>query len=401
MAHAEHIHWLGDFFWRRDQPNGYQKYDERIVMATIFKVLGIVIVVIGALISLPRFLHKDTLELLSNTELRGRALDTTMLPVPKTYEGLLKVADNPQNPLTPEKIRLGKELFFDTILSKHNDISCASCHKLDEGGDDNLPAAIGDEGKANPSHLNSPTVLNAALAKAQFWDGRAKDVEEQAGGPIQAHFEMNMRPKEVEERLNTHSEYPKMFQAVFKETPITFEQVRQAIGAFERTLLTRSAYDRFLEGDDKAIDTQAKRGMTLFLTGGCKGCHAGMSVGGQSIQKFPLRSYLSEYTGLLFSPDINLKQSPFPFENSGGFLGRDNLLKFRVPILRNVTKTGPYFHNGSVEDIKEAIRIMSKYQLGNEFTPSQIDDMVAFLKTLEGKQVDYLGAKDTSAATTK
>ncbi len=359
-------------------------------MGTLLKVLGIMIAIISVLISLPRLLHKDTLELLSDTELRERALGTTMLPVPKTYEGFLKVANNPQNILSPEKIALGKDLFFDKILSKHQDISCASCHKLEEGGDDNLPTAIGDMNKANPSHLNSPTVLNAALAKAQFWDGRAKDVEEQAGGPIQAHFEMNMTPKEVEERLNTNDLYPKRFQTIFKKAPITFEQVRQALGAYERTLLTRGTYDRFLEGDNDALSTQEKRGMTLFLTGGCKGCHGGMTVGGQSIQKFPLRSYLSEYVGLLFSPNINLKQSPFPFENNGGFLGRDNALKFRVPILRNVTKTAPYFHNGSVNDLKEAIRIMSKYQLGNEFTPSQIDDVAAFLKTLEGEQVIYL-----------
>ena len=129
--------------------------------------------------------------------------------------------------------------------------------------------------------------------------------------------------------------------------------------------------------------------MALFISKGCKGCHTGMSVGGQSIQKFPLRSYVAEYIGLLFSSDIGIKESPFPFENKGGFLGRDDNLRFRVPILRNVTKTAPYFHNGSVEKIEEAVRIMSKYQLGDEFTPKQIDDVVAFLKTLEGELVKY------------
>lgn len=359
-------------------------------MGTLIKALGIVAAVIILLLSLPRMVERNAPQLLSNEELRERALSTNMLPVPKTYEELLKVADNPQNPLSPEKIALGKKLFFDPILSKHHDISCASCHKLKEGGDDNLPTAIGDEGQANPSHLNAPTVLNAALAKAQFWDGRAKDVEEQAGGPIQAHFEMNMTPEEVETRINADAGYVQKFQSIFGSDRVTFEQVRKAIGAYERTLLTRGAYDHFLEGEDDAIGTQAKRGMTLFLTRGCKGCHAGMSVGGQSLQKFPLRSYFTEYVGLLFSPDLNLKESPFPFENEGGFLGRDKQLRFRVPILRNVTKTAPYFHNGSVNELKEAIRIMSKYQLGNEFTPAQIDDMAAFLKTLEGEPVNYL-----------
>ena len=357
-------------------------------MNTLMKILGITVVVIVFLLSLPTFLHKKTPHL-NDTMLRERALSTNMLPVPKTYEALLEVTDNPDNRMNREKIALGKELFFDTLLSQDKDISCASCHKLKEGGDDNLPTAIGHQNRANPSHLNSPTVLNAALAKSQFWDGRAKDVEEQAGGPIQAPFEMHMTPKEVEHRLNEDSKYVAKFKALFPEEKITFENVRKAIGAYERTLLTRGAYDKFLEGDNNAMSPQAKRGMTLFLTQGCKGCHAGMSVGGQSIQKFPLRHYFTDYVGLLYSPDITLKESPFPFANVGGFLGKDKQLRFRVPVLRNVTKTAPYFHNGSVEKLEEAVRIMSKYQIGNEFTPEQIDDVVAFLKTLEGGLVEY------------
>ncbi|TET88104.1 MAG: c-type cytochrome [Sulfurovum sp.] len=353
------------------------------------KVLGITIVVMVLLLSLPTILPKKAPKELSDAMLRERALSTNMLPVPKTYEALLKVVDNPDNLMSKEKIALGKELFFDPLLSQDKDISCASCHKLKEGGDDNLPTAIGHQGQANPSHLNSPTLLNAALAKSQFWDGRAKDVEEQAGGPIQAPFEMHMTPQEVVARLNDHQAYPAKFKEVFDAQGVTFKQVRNAIGAYERTLLTRGAYDRFLEGDNDAISPQAKRGMTLFLTAGCKGCHTGMSVGGQSIQKFPLRSYFADYIGLLYSPDITLKESPFPFENVGGFLGRDDTLRFRVPVLRNVTKTAPYFHNGSVEKLEEAVRIMSKYQIGNEFTPKQIDDVVAFLKTLEGELVEY------------
>jgi len=357
-------------------------------MNTLMKVLGITIIVIVILLSLPTLLHKKIPEL-NDTMLRERAISTNMLPIPKTYEALLEVIDNPDNPMSKEKIALGKELFFDTLLSQDQDISCASCHNLKEGGDDDLPTAIGHQNQANPSHLNSPTVLNAALAKSQFWDGRAKDVEEQAGGPIQAPFEMHMTPKEVEQRLNEDSKYVAKFKALFPEEKITFENVRKSIGAYERTLLTRGAYDRFLEGDNNAMSPEAKRGMTLFLTQGCKGCHAGISVGGQSIQKFPLRSYFADYVGLLYSPDITLKESPFPFANVGGFLGKDEQLRFRVPILRNVTKTAPYFHNGSVEKLEEAVRIMSKYQIGNEFTPEQIDDVVAFLKTLEGELVEY------------
>ena len=348
----------------------------------------ITFVVVTSLILLPVFIKKAT-PVLTDAQLRDRARSTAFAPVPKSYDALLKVVDNPENPLSKEKIALGKELFNDTLLSQDKTISCASCHKLDEGGDDNLPTAIGHMGQANPSHLNSPTVLNAALAKAQFWDGRAKDVEEQAGGPIQAPFEMHMTPKEIEGRFNASPEYMRKFNTVFHENNITFEQVRKAIGAYERTLLTRGAYDKFLEGDDNAISAQAKRGMTLFLTKGCRGCHAGMSVGGQTMQKFPLRRYLSEYIGLWFEPDIRLKESPYPFINKGGFLGKDSLQMFRVPILRNVTKTSPYFHNGAVEKIEEVVRIMSKYQIGDEFTPEQIDDVVAFLKTLEGDMEEY------------
>jgi len=357
-------------------------------MKKLFHPITITMLVLCMLILLPLLIKRPTPKL-TDAQLRERALSTTMKPVPNTYEALLKVIDNPENPISKEKIALGKKLFFDTRLSRDKSISCASCHKLEEGGDDNLPTAIGFHGRANPFHLNSPTVLNAALAKAQFWNGRAKDVEEQAGGPVQAPFEMNMTPKEVEARLNADSQLTEQFKQVFGTEKITFENVRKAIGVYERTLLTRGAYDRFLEGNDSVISAAAKRGMALFLTRGCKGCHGGMSVGGQSMQKFPLRRYLSEYIGLWFEPNIRLKESPFPFVNEGGFLGKDDAQIFRVPILRNVTRTAPYFHNGSVDKIEEVVRIMSKYQVGEEFNKEQIADVVEFLKTLEGELVAY------------
>ena len=351
--------------------------------------VSITLYVVLFIISLPFLLPEKEVVILSDDALRETALTRDMTPVPANYDDLLKVVDNPENPMSREKIALGKELFFDTILSQDKSISCASCHNLEEGGDDDIPTAIGYLGQENPFHLNSPTVLNAALAKSQFWNGSAKDVEEQAGGPIQAPFEMHMTPKEVEQRLNENTKYVTKFKALFSEEKITFENVRKSIGAYERTLLTRGTYDTFLEGDNDAISTQAKRGMTLFVTKGCKGCHTGMSVGGQSIQKFPLRSYIAEYIGLSFSSDIKIRKSPFPFENKGGFLGQNDDKKFRVPILRNITKTAPYFHNGAVKELEEAVRIMSKYQIGDEFTPAEIDDMVVFLKTLDGELVEY------------
>jgi cytochrome c peroxidase len=358
-------------------------------MKKLIHPVTITLMVVVFLFSLPFLVPKKAIEILSDNALREKALSGQMLPIPRTYSDLLRVIDNAENPMSREKIALGKKLFFDKQLSQDKTINCASCHKLNEGGDDNLATAIGHQGQANPSHLNSPTVLNSALAKFQFWDGRAKDVEEQAGGPIQAPFEMHMQMEELEKRLNANSEYKKEFKVVFGIDTIGFSDIRNAIGAYERTLLTYGAYDKFLDGDNSALSIQAKRGMTIFLTKGCKGCHTGMSVGGQSIQQFPLRNYFSDYLGAMFDPNIKLKVSPFPFENRGGFLGREDKLKFRVPILRNITKTAPYFHNGSVDKLEEVVRIMSKYQLGNEFSKRDIDDVVAFLKSLEGEIVEY------------
>ncbi len=338
---------------------------------------------------LPILIPKKRVKTLDDNKLREIALNGNMSPTPTDYKSLLKVINNPENPISRPKIRLGQKLFFDNRLSRDQKLNCASCHKLNEGGDDNRPTAIGYHNRANPFHLNSPTVLNSALAKTQFWNGRVKDVEAQAGGPIQAPFEMNMTPKEVENRLNNDLELVAEFKKIFKGNKITFENVKKVIGAYERTLLTYGDYDRFLDGNNSAISPKAKRGMTIFMTKGCKGCHVGMSIGGQSMQHFPLRKYLSEYIGAVLTPNIRVKKSPFPFKNIGGFLGKDNNLLFRVPILRNISKTAPYFHNGSVNDLKEVVRIMSKYQLGNEFNKEDIEDIVAFLKTLDGDIINY------------
>ncbi len=345
----------------------------KIILATIM----IVILFYGFLWILP----SKEITYMPDDALRSYALSHGLAPVPTTYKKLLDIVDNPNNPLSPAKISLGKKLFFDPILSHNMSVSCFHCHLLNDGGDDNLPTAIGFGGRANPRHLNSPTVLNAALAKSQFWDGRAKDVEAQAAGPMQAPFEMNITPKEAENRVKKIATYVENFQRVFgkKNESVTFKNIQKAIGAYERTLLTRGAYDAFLEGKNSAMSDSAKRGLNLFIQKGCKGCHTGMSVGGQSLQHFPLRRVLSDV----------FENRPFPFENRGGFLGKDGKNVFRVPILRNITKTAPYFHNGMVTDLKEAIRIMSKYQVGDEFTPVQIHDMVAFFKTLEGELVSY------------
>jgi cytochrome c peroxidase len=353
------------------------------------KALLISLAVFAGLFSLPYFIPEKPLKVPSDEALRQEALNSGYRPVPKTRAGLLREVNSSYNPLTPQKIALGKKLFNDPILSRDRTISCASCHILSEGGDDNRPAAIGYHGRVNPHHLNSPTVLNAALEKYEFWDGRVHTVEEQAGGPIQAPFEMNLTPKEAVERLQSDPKYRQAFAEVFGKNGLTFRNIRMAIGAYERTLLTRGAFDAFLEGNTSALSPAAKRGLTLFLHKGCKGCHSGMSVGGQFVKRFPLRAYLDDYLGFEFTPKFRLKNSEFPFDNVGDFHGRGGRDFFRVPVLRNIDRTSPYFHNGVVKDLHEAVRIMSKYQIGHEFNKSQIDDVVAFLKSLNGKVVKY------------
>ncbi len=346
------------------------------------------IVVVGIVLYLPFILPGRKYNTYSDKELRDMALSHNLLPVPKTYNELLKLVDNPKNHLSKDKILLGKILFNDTILSKDRSISCATCHKLNKAGVDNLPTAIGYKHRANPSHLNTPTVLNATLAKRLDWDGRVKSVEEQAAGPIQAHFEMNLTPKEAVERVKKNGYYKERFKKIFADG-VTFENIQKAIGAYERTLLTRSRYDDFLDGNDSAMSKIEKRGLALFIDLGCKGCHTGMSVGGQSVQRFPLRRCKSIYDIKCMMTDRR-----FPFENIGGFLGENQQQRFRVPILRNIAKTYPYFHNGAIKKLKDAVKIMAEHQVGVELTKQQLDELVAFLKSLNGKIVDYITVKE-------
>ncbi|WP_353663088.1 cytochrome c peroxidase [Hydrogenimonas sp. SS33] len=335
----------------------------------------------------------------SAKQLRREALEHGLKPIPALWSETKPMVEKAGDPLTPEKIALGKRLYFDPILSKDRSINCASCHILEEGGDDNRPTAIGYRHQPNPKHLNSPTVLNAALAKREFWDGRSPDVEDQAKGPIQAPFEMAMTPEEVVSRLKKRADYVETFREVYPKEGITFDTVTNAIGAYERTLLTRGAFDRFLEGNDGALTPKAQKGLYLFMHLGCKGCHTGASVGGQSLQHFPLRPYRG-----LFAPESRFvngeryfagfrwqtpNDDPYPFPDTGGFHGRNGQFLFRVPILRNITRTAPYFHNGTVEKLEEAVRIMARHQLGLTLTKEQVDAIVAFLKSLEGDPVKW------------
>lgn len=367
------------------------------------KALEVITFVLGGLLifffitQLPQFFEYHHEYKFDDNALRKKALDLNINPIPTNFKEASKLLTIKNGEISHDEVALGQKLFNDTLLSKNNDISCATCHKLKEGGEDNLPTAIGHNNQKNPSHLNTPTVLNTAFATAYFWNARAKTLEEQAAGPIQAHFEMNMTQEEVVKRLQESSEYVQLFNTVFENEPaVSFENVQKALASYERTLLTRGSLDEFLEGNNDAMNSKAKKGFELFLTKGCKGCHAGTSFGGLSVEKFPLRTWWNEWLNVQIVndktsvlPQFQLIDRTFPFENIGGFKGKDNNKLFRVPILRNIHQTSPYFHNGSVKELKEAVQIMGKYQLGIIFTQEETELIVEFLKTLDGQIIQF------------
>ncbi len=288
---------------------------------------------------------------------------------------LPKQADNPENPITEAKVSLGKKLFFDTILSKDGNISCNSCHNLDTWGVDNEPTSLGDGGQRGGR--NSPTVLNAALDFTQFWDGREPDVEAQAGGPILNPIEMAMPSKEaVIERLSAHHEYPALFELAFGKESVSYDNLQRAIGVFERTLITPSRFDEYLRGDKNAMSDDEKNGLKLFIDSGCVACHSGPNLGGKMFQKFGLvAGNYWEHTG---SKEVD----------EGRFVVTGNEADkyvFKVPGLRNIEKTAPYFHDGSVNDLSVAVDIMAKLQLGRQLKEEEISLIVTFLSSLTGE----------------
>src|SRR5690606_24550788 len=245
------------------------------------------------------------------------------------------------NPLTPEKIELGKMLFFEPRLSASQILSCNSCHNLAMGGDDNQETSIGHGWQAGPR--NSPTVFNAVFNVAQFWDGRAADLKEQAKGPIQASVEMNNDPERVIATLRSMPEYVELFKRAFPDDkdPISFDNVTRAIEAFEATLITPNApFDRYLQGDKDALTEQQKRGLQTFINAGCVACHYGVNLGGQ--QYFPF--------GVVERPGAEI----LPRDDKGRFevtkTATDEYV-FRAVPLRNVALTPPYFHSGKVWDL--------------------------------------------------
>ncbi|HUK57004.1 MAG TPA: cytochrome-c peroxidase, partial [Nitrospiria bacterium] len=275
------------------------------------------------------------------------------------------------NPTTPEKVALGKMLYFEPRLSKGDTISCNSCHNLATGGVDNLPTSMGHLAQFGPR--NAPTVLNAGLEFAQFWDGRAASLEEQAKGPILNPIEMAMPDQGmVLSRIRTIPEYVEKFKKAFPgdTDPITYDNIARAIAAFERTLLTPSRFDDFLKGKSDALTDPEKKGLGLVIKKGCIICHNGVGAGGGMFQKFGIRDRY-EYSDDLGRYNVTKKDADKYF--------------FKVPMWRNVTRTAPYFHDGSIWDLGEAVRIMGRIQLGAKLTDDEVDSIVAFLHSLEGK----------------
>jgi cytochrome c peroxidase len=270
-------------------------------------------------------------------------------------------------------VELGQKLFFDPRLSKSGFISCNSCHNLSMGGSDNLKTSIGHNWQKGP--INSPTVLNSSLNLAQFWDGRAKDLKEQAGGPIANPGEMASSHELSVHILQSIPGYISEFKKVFGTDKIDIDKITEAISAFEETLVTpNSRFDKWLKGDKKAINQQELAGYQLFKDAGCVACHNGPSLGGNSFQKM----------GIV---------EPYKGNTSDGraaVTGKDSdRFNYKVPTLRNVELTYPYFHDGEAATLSEAVDVMGRLQLGRKFTADENAKLVAFLITLTGDQPNF------------
>ncbi len=302
-------------------------------------------------------------------------IDESLLPA---FGVLPAVMESKDNPITEDKILLGRALYYETRLSASNEISCNTCHVLTIDGADQRKTSIGH--KKQTGKRNAPTVYNAAGHFAQFWDGRAPTVEEQAKGPITNPVEMAMESdKNVLAELGKVKWYKEQFKKVYpdaKGDPITMDNLAKAIGAFERKLVTPSRWDKFLAGDKSALTAAEKAGFKKFTETGCNTCHAGTYVGGAMFQKLGLAK-------------------PWPNQDD---LGRYDVTKndadkmfFKVPSLRNIEKTAPYFHDGSIATLEEAVKKMAEYQLGKQLSDADVASIITFLKALTGEiPKDYI-----------
>jgi len=305
----------------------------------------------------------------------GEAFDRSIL---SSFKPLPEVAEPKAYTMSAELVDLGRMLFYETRMSISQEIACNSCHLLDNFGVDGLQFSLGHEGV--PVGRNSPTVYNAALHIAQFWDGRAEDVEAQAKGPILAAGEMGMpNPEYVEQVLQSIPGYEPLFEAAFPDasgTLINYDNVAIAIGAFERGLMTPGRWDEFLNGDDDALTAEEKAGLQMFVSTGCTACHNGAAMGGGMFAKL---GTVKEYADV---EDVGRQ----------GVTGLDaDLHSFKVPSLRNIAETAPYLHDGSFTDLIELTKFMAEYQLGKTLSDADAASIVTFLKALTGTvPTDYI-----------
>jgi cytochrome c peroxidase len=304
------------------------------------------------------------------------------------FAPLPAAVESQKNPITEAKVYLGRMLYYENRLSRNDDVSCNSCHDLAKYGVDGQPVSDGHKGQKGKR--NSPTVYNAAGQFVQFWDGRAADVEEQAKGPVMNPVEMAMSsPQAVVAVLNSMPEYVEAFQKAFPDDKdaVTFDNAARAIGVFERRLMTPSRWDKFLKGDQAALTSAEKAGFNKYMETGCQGCHAGAYLGGEMYQKL---GAMKEY------PDAS-------------DTGREDVTKqesdrlvFKVPSLRNIDKTGPYFHTGKVATPEEAVKEMAEYQLGKQLKDDDIASIMTFLKTLTGEiPAEYIKQPELPKSTAK
>ena len=312
----------------------------------------------------------------ASTALAQVDITESFLPM---FKALPTEVPAPDNEINDAKVNLGRQLYFENRISKGAKMSCNSCHKLDAFGQDNLPFSPGHEGKLGGR--SSPSTYNAALHIAQFWDGRAPTVEEQAKGPVLNPGEMGAPSEEfVIKVLKSMPEYVSAFKAAFpgEADPVTYNNFGKAVGAFERKLLTPGKWDAFLKGNKEALSAEEKKGFATFAKTGCVTCHNGAGVGGHMFQKLGL-----------VKPWPGLKDN-----------GRSDVTKnegekhfFKVPSLRNITETGPYLHDGSVKSLEEMVKMMAEYQLAKQLSNEEVSSIVTFLKALKGTpDADYIKA---------
>lgn len=293
----------------------------------------------------------------------------------KVFSPLPSIMGSKENPITPEKVTLGKTLFYETRISVDRTVSCAKCHIPGMYGTDGLPKSIGNRCKTNPR--NSPSVLNAAGHISQHWIGNRASVEDQAKQALIGPTSFGLPSYEEAERiLRGIKGYRDLFEKAFPNEvePVTVENFAKAVGAFERTLVTPSPFDEFLRGDENALGEEQKRGLRTFMDLGCSTCHNGVYVGGGMYQKFGITKPYWKLTG---SKEIDEGRYAVTKKEADKYV-------FKVPSLRNVAMTPPYFHDGSVEKLEDAVRIMGELQLGKTLTEEQIGEIVAFLKSLTG-----------------